>query len=563
MQSDESIRQERYKPIIPAPRKWPVVQLSKNSKQFIEEVIDDTFDRIKEVKSTREELIEELETTLYREKLRVKRNPWKVDPPDDAEFWAGLRSELASITGNPDDPAIDDKLDELLKTIISRYANEILSKFKPSSYRFARSFVKTGFTRLLNATHVKGWSALWSKKYTLNDQLHIVGETEHIRTLAQKGTIVLLPTHFSNLDSILIGWVIHSLGLPPFIYGAGLNLFNIGIIAYFMNSLGAYKVDRRKKNLIYIETLKTYSNVALQKGVHSLFFPGGTRARSGHIEKKLKRGLLGSVIDAQRINYEKFPEENRKIFVVPVTINYHFTLEAPALINDHLKMMGQERFYMENDEYATSYKILKFLVKFFTKGSSISVSIGKGMDVLGNYVDDDGHSYDKNGQRIYTREYFMHDKKIERDDQRDAEYTKILSEKVVKEFHKINRVFSSHLVAFTAFKILQKKHPKLDLYNLLRLPDEDQVILYEEFKEEFNFYLDHLKELNKKGEVGFASHMNQDVDKVIKHGVDNVGMYHAKRPLIFTKSGDITSENLNTLFYYHNRMMGYGLEDLK
>ena len=66
----------------------------------------------------------------------------------------------------------------------------------------------------------------------------------------------MVPTHFGNLDSILIGWVISALGLPAFIYGAGLNLFNIRIVAYFINSLGAYKVNRRKKNLLYLETLK-------------------------------------------------------------------------------------------------------------------------------------------------------------------------------------------------------------------------------------------------------------------------------------------------------------------
>ena len=110
----------------------------------------------------------------------------------------------------------------------------------------------------------------------------------------------MVPTHFSNLDSVLIAWVIYELGLPPFIYGAGLNLFNIGIFAYFMNSVGAYKVDRRKKNAVYLETLKTYSTLSIQKGCHSLFFPGGTRSRSGKIENVLKMGLLGTAIEAQR-----------------------------------------------------------------------------------------------------------------------------------------------------------------------------------------------------------------------------------------------------------------------
>ncbi|MEZ4907100.1 MAG: hypothetical protein R2771_05540 [Saprospiraceae bacterium] len=58
----------------------------------------------------------------------------------------------------------------------------------------------------------------------------------------------MLPTHQSNLDSMLIGYTIDfKLGLPAFAYGAGLNLYNYEIPAYYMSRLGAYKVDRRKK----------------------------------------------------------------------------------------------------------------------------------------------------------------------------------------------------------------------------------------------------------------------------------------------------------------------------
>ena len=56
----------------------------------------------------------------------------------------------------------------------------------------------------------------------------------------------MVPTHFSHLDSALIGWIISQLGLPAFMYGAGLVLYNLKFFAYFFNSLGAYKVDRRK-----------------------------------------------------------------------------------------------------------------------------------------------------------------------------------------------------------------------------------------------------------------------------------------------------------------------------
>ena len=109
-----------------------------------------------------------------------------------------------------------------------------------------------------------------------------------------------------------------------FVYGAGLNLFGIRALAYFMNKLGAYKVDRRKKNLPYLETLKTYSTLAMTNGCNSLFFPGGTRSRSGAIEDKLKLGLLGTAMEAQRLNYLNNGAEAKKIFVVPVVFGYNF-----------------------------------------------------------------------------------------------------------------------------------------------------------------------------------------------------------------------------------------------
>ena len=381
-----------------------------------------------------------------------------------------------------------------------------------------------------------------------------------IRALAKQGTVVMVPTHFSNLDSILIGWVIHSIGLPAFIYGAGLNLFNIKILAYFMNSLGAYKVDRRKKNLPYFETLKTYSNLAMQKGAHSLFFPGGTRSRSGLIEKQLKLGLLSTAVEAQRSAYMSNPGGVvKKIFVVPVTLNYHFVLEAPDLIEDYLQVKGKDRYFPEQDNYG-SFQLIKFLFKFFTKGSNISVSIGPGLDVLGNYVDEEGNSLDTNGKTIDTRDYFLSNGEVTEDKQREEEYTRMLSQKVVKEYHRIARVFASHIVAFIAFEMWQKKHPKLDLFSLLRLPEEDLELDYEEFKETFKRVRKEIYRLKEESQVYYATHVRGDADIVIKRGLDNVGIFHLKRPVLKNKKGNIITQDLSVLYYYHNRLVGYDLE---
>ena len=553
---------KKYDPILPGSEDWPVVQLSKNRKQFIESVIKESIAVITASHTENGSLKEEIEQTRFKETLRIKQNPWHIDPEDDPVFWSEIKSRLLKISIGNNGVKQEDEIADILHEIVARYANEIQGNFRRSWYKLARTIVKFGFKRLLNTSRVKGFHSIWSNEVTLQDKIQITGEVDQLRTLAKKGTVIMVPTHFSNLDSILIGWVIHVLGLPPFIYGAGLNLFKISLFAYFMNSLGAYKVDRRKKNLIYRETLKTYSKMATIKGCHSLFFPGGTRSRSGKIEKKLKLGLLGSAMEAQRYNLQNNGnEEENKVFVVPVVINYHFVLEAPGLINDYLQAKGQEKYYVDDDSFTNSYKILMFLFKFFTKGSDISVSIGQGLDLFGNYVDERGNSIDKKGRRINIRDYFISNGEITKDLQREREYTRRLGDVIVKEFHRNNRVFSSHLVAFTAFHILKKRYSHLDLYDLLRIPREEIIISYEEFKKSFEIALQQVYRLNEEQKVLIDSHLRGDPDKVIDHGLHNVGMYHSKRPLIKNKDGNLITHDLNALFYYHNRLSGYGLEN--
>ncbi len=554
-------KKTKYTPILKDSKSWPVVQMAKKREEFVNLVFEESYETLLEAPRGKS-LREELETTVYRELQRIKHNPWKVDPKDEKKYFESLQKQIADTEILPEEEA-EKKLKEILKDLTHRYAEEIAGNFRHTWYRLTRTLITIGFARLLNAARVRGPWSLFSNQLDLDDKIHIVGENDQIRKLARLGTVVMVPTHFSNLDSPLIGWVIQYLGLPPFIYGAGLNLFNVKIFSYFMNSLGAYKVDRRKKNAIYLETLRTYSTIALREGCHSLFFPGGTRSRSGKIEKTLKLGLLGTAIEAQRQIYQN--EDNiasRKIFIVPVTINYHFVLEAPSLINDYLKRKGQQRYFVESDEYTSSYKIAKFLVKFFTQGSGVSVSIGRAIDVVGNYVDDNGNSVDKKGNPVDLRDYFRSGGEITEDTQREQEYNRILGKRIVEEFHKNNRVLSSHLLAFTAFKMIGKRFSHMDLYGLLRLPDQDLIIPYDEFKEKVSFFLDIIKAMKQRGEVSMGDHMMQETDDIIAHGLRNLGMYHPVRPLARNKKGDIVVQNMNLLYFYHNRLLGYDLEKL-
>jgi glycerol-3-phosphate O-acyltransferase len=148
------------------------------------------------------------------------------------------------------------------------------------------------------------------------------------------------------------------------------------------------------------------------------------------------------------------------------------------------------------------------------------------------------------------------------DKQRENEYTRLLSSKIVSEYHRINRIFASHLVAFVAFEMLMKKHPNLDLFGFLRLPEEEMEIPYVEFRAAVKKVRKEIYRMKDDGKVFYATHLKGEIDLIIRRGLENVGTFHLKRPLLKNKKGNIVTQDLNVLYYYHNRLVGYELEKL-
>jgi glycerol-3-phosphate O-acyltransferase len=117
-------------------------------------------------------------------------------------------------------------------------------------------------------------------------------------------------------------------------------------------------------------------------------------------------------------------------------------------------------------------------------------------------------------------------------------------------------------VAFVAFELIKSKNKKLDIFDLIRIPIEEIVLGYEEFKSACQMVLEKILELKNQGKIDIAPHLLNPMDELIAHGMDNVGMYHAKRPLIRDKEGHVITEDISLLYFYHNRLHGYGLEKL-
>ena len=544
--------------VIPNMEEWPIYLLSEDRQNFIREIEAHTLERL--TSKSPSAVSDMISKTIFRERNRIKEDPWKVDPPQEKLFWKRIgRKHVGNALDTTSKEQITQSNDEVLKKIIHRYAEEIVGTFRIKTFKFARRFLYFFFTRLLNTAALRSVQGLWRKKHQLNDKLVIKGEVESIRSLMKKGTVVLVPTHFSNLDSIMIGYAMDAfVGLPSFSYGAGLNLYNSGYVAYFMNRLGAYRIDRRKKNAVYLETLKSMSMLSIKRGVNSLFFPGGTRSRSGHLEKKLKLGLLGTAVEAQRRIYQEGGEG--KVFIVPLVLGYHFVLEAEFLIEQHLRNIGKEQYLQTQDASKKPFRIFKFAWRVLSQGNNITLSFGKPMDVLGNPVNADGQSY-HHGNQVKVREYFM-DKAgiINADLQREAQYTDLLGDRIVERFHKDNVVLSSHLVAFAAFKLIEYQNPTLDLYGILRLPVEDYVFPKPVLKKIITMLKERLIIMEVNNQIQLSEQIHLDINDLLKDGIKHLGNFHVNNPLRFDNKERIVSDSFKVLYYYHNRLDNYYLE---
>lgn len=531
---------------------WPISQFGEKRGEFVLELNDFVLKEILE--NHGDDLEPLLAKTIYLEKRRSKNNKWKVDPEDEVKYWSSLSNELNAITSNN---GSQEEYLELLKRIINRYDEEIVGTFKPKTFRFTSRFLNIFFKRLLNTAAGRNHRRLWGNKHQLKEKIKVYGEVDKLKALFKQGTVVMVPTHFSNLDSMVIGYAMQSaVGIPAFSFGAGLNLFDNEIVGYFINRLGAYRVDRRKKNPIYLECLTSMAAYSIQKGVNNLFFPGGTRSREGSMEDRLKLGLLGSSIEAQRNMVIEGKKE--KVFIVPLILGYNFVLEAKFLIDQHLARTGKEKYIKSKDEFKSYRKITKFIWSLFSEKSDISVSFGEPMDIMGNLVDDQGNSIDTNGEQIDLKDYFSLDGEIKANPQRENVYTKILGDRILDSYKRNNVVLTSHLLAYAAFKILEKSHDG-DVYSLVNLSKDKAQIDYDYLETIIARLQVVLLEWEKEGKIKLSREVKWEPRRIIEDGIKNLGIYHAQKPLLM-KKGKVWSDSLKILYYYHNRIKIYELD---
>lgn len=488
---------------------------------------------------------------LYHERRRLDTHRGSPTWKSDAAFWKGVSKRLSR--------ASERELRDILGSVIHRYLGEIIGNFDPKVYGVATKVIPYALSGLLNTMSPTRLLSGFDSLASLDDHLIVRGELDTISKLIEIGTVILVPTHLSNMDSPVIGYSLFKVGLPPFTYGAGLNLFTNPIIGYFMHNLGAYKVDRLKKDDLYKDTLKEYATYTLEMGIHNLFFPGGTRSRSGALEKKLKLGLLGTGVLAYQNNLRN-RKDRPKIFVVPCTLSYSLVLEAETLIEDSLKEAGKARYIITDDEFSKPGRILNFLRSIISLDSRIYVTFSEPLDPFGNRVLPDGTSVDHRGRPIDISGYVMSNGEVRADEARDAEYTRELGDAVMRTFAKDNTLLATHLLATVLFQMCKERHPKLDLYRMLResaLQSEGFPLIDVHTRTER--LLAKLKKLVKEEKVRYGEErLGWDAQAVVSEGLKLFGVYHTTPAA--TRRGDrVFPSDPSLLLYYSNRTLPYGL----
>lgn len=495
----------------------------------------------------REEVLEEM---IYWEKKRLEkmRHSWWRSPRLD--FWEQYQQQYVV--------APREVRHRLLEQSIDHYAHQIVGNFSPWVHTLATKVVPPFLNFLLNPF---SFQKLISLRSTLiNENLIISGNIANIKALLQRGTLVFVPTHVSNLDSILLGTALHDCDFPPAMYGAGLNLFRNKIIGFFMNHLGAYKVDRQRVHTLYKDVLKEYATSSLEMGFHNLFFPGGTRSRSGAIEKRLKLGLLGTTLAAYVRNLIH-GKRNPNLYVIPVNINCHLTLEAETLIHDFLAVTGKSRYIIENDEFSKPQRVYTYLKNHMNLNSKSFIHFGDPLDPFGNRVDETGCSLDRHGRKIDISKYVMAQGEVKLDFDRDQNYTKELATTLIDVYHRHNRVLSTNLVAFALYEMIALRHPDFDIYRLMRSRVYHEPIELMAFYKMLDRVVSHVRALSEQGKIVYSQYLKSlDTQDLVSEALKFFGSYHARRT-VYREGDRIFVGDLLLLYYYHNRLVGYNLED--
>jgi len=182
-----------------------------------------------------------------------------------------------------------------------------------------------------------------------NKMYYNLEDFKKIREASNTGPIILVPSHKSHMDYIIISSLFYANKIiPPHILaGSNLTFFPMGKI--FRRS-GAFFMRRTFKGLnLYAAVFKQYVKTLVNEGYSIEVFIEGTRSRTGKVISP-KMGIVKYLIEAVDEGY------NKDLVFVPMTVNYDRVLEE----NSYLKeIRGREKKTESTSGFFKSSSLIK------------------------------------------------------------------------------------------------------------------------------------------------------------------------------------------------------------
>ena len=212
-----------------------------------------------------------------------------------------------------------------------KYFREIAADFWITMIKWFHAAVRFMFTRIFEGIY-----------YSMDD-------IKRVREAAQRAPLILVPSHKSHMDYLIISSIFYENKIipPHIVAGSNLTFFPMGPI--FRHS-GAFFMRRSFRGLkLYPTVFKQYIKTLINEGYSIEFFIEGGRSRTGKIMLP-KMGILKYLIDSIEEGY------NKDMMFVPITINYDRILEESSY---HLELKGKEKEKESTSNFVKSSSLLK------------------------------------------------------------------------------------------------------------------------------------------------------------------------------------------------------------
>ena len=155
--------------------------------------------------------------------------------------------------------------------------------------------------------------------------IDVVG-LETVAEHAKRHPIVLVPSHRSYFDFLIVSWLfLGNFLVPPHIYARENMAF--GPFGFLFRRAGAFFARASFDDPLYKEVFRSYVNYLVREGFTQEFFIEGGRSRTGK-SMAPRMGMLSWDVDAF------LQSARRDLFFVPVAITYERLVEESSMVDE-------------------------------------------------------------------------------------------------------------------------------------------------------------------------------------------------------------------------------------